>query len=99
MEASGVVEAPGVPLLLCVASGDDGEPPASVSLHAAPASSITQIPTTARPRFLTEPLTIPQLSPVQTKLRQTNPPNRQIPAAVRRRSGPDHNARFSGGNP
>jgi hypothetical protein len=59
VDASGVVEALGVPLL-CVELGDDGEPLASVSLHAVPASSIMQIPATARPCFLTELLTIPQ---------------------------------------
>ncbi|GAA0606600.1 hypothetical protein GCM10009534_46730 [Kribbella sandramycini] len=49
------------PPLLCVVL-DDGCPPApgSLSLHAVPASSITQIPVTARPCFL---LTIPQYSP------------------------------------
>jgi hypothetical protein len=64
VEPPGVVEAPGVPLL-CVVPGVDGLLPlASESLQAVPTSSSTQIPATASPCFLTEPLTIPQLSPV-----------------------------------
>jgi hypothetical protein len=82
-----------------VAPGVDGEPPASVSLHAVPTSNIMQIPATARPCFRTEPLTIPQLSPVSVNRRQGNPSYRQILAAHRHRSGTDHNGPFSGGTP
>ncbi|GAA1551989.1 hypothetical protein GCM10009804_06150 [Kribbella hippodromi] len=66
-DSPGVVEAPGVLLCELDAPGVDWPLPplpAFVSLQAVPASSSTQIPATARPCFLTEPLTIPQLSPV-----------------------------------
>jgi hypothetical protein len=68
VESPGVVEAPGE--LLCDVDGFADDPPvvplplAFVSLHAVTASSSAQIPATARPCFLTEPLTIPQHSPV-----------------------------------
>ncbi|GAA2790109.1 hypothetical protein GCM10010522_04280 [Kribbella solani] len=67
VDAPGVFEAPGVLLCELDAPGVDWPLPplpAFVSLQAVPATSSTQMPATARPCFLTEPLTIPQLSPV-----------------------------------
>jgi hypothetical protein len=69
VELPGVLEAPGELLPDVDVLGVDCPPPplpppASVSLQAVPASSSTQIPATARPCFLTEPLNIPQFSPV-----------------------------------
>ncbi|GAA3088170.1 hypothetical protein GCM10010530_12400 [Kribbella aluminosa] len=66
VDVPGVLEAPGVLLCDVEAPGVDCPPLplAFVSPHAVPASSRTQIPATARPYFLTEPFTIPQLSPV-----------------------------------
>jgi hypothetical protein len=64
----GVVDAPGELLCDVEPLGVDWPPlpppSAFVSLQAVPASNSTQIPATARPCFLTELLTIPQLSPV-----------------------------------
>jgi hypothetical protein len=92
VDAPGLVEAPGVPLL-CVVPGEDGvlPPPASVLLHAVPASSTMQIAATARPCFLTEPLTIPQISPVWSNRSKGNLPQRHSLATHHHRSGTDHN--------